>query len=349
MQQGDALGPLLFALALHPALQAARAGPAPPSLALAFLDDVCLAGDYRHVAASLARLAAAARQVGLELNPSKCELVVCGGADHCVDTSLFPAGVQVNSRGAFSFLGAPIGPPAYCEAFCLAERVEKAKPLLALLATLPDSQTALLLLRHCASFCRVAYSARVTPPSLHCNALAVFDGAVRACLESVCTDPLAAEAWVQCTLATSVGGLGLRRCAWPAGTRLPRTSPRLSALPPPASRWIRATTLPTTQPTLPQSLPITRMSCPRTTCLSLCRLTHDSASCRRHWRPGRAAKPLEPTSTCCSNQGQARGCMLLPVKLSGFMLSHGFSVLWSSCACAWQLYRLMLPALSVMA
>ena len=210
VQQGDPLGPLLFALALHPALQAARAGPAPPSLALAFLDNVCLAGDYRHVAASLARLAAAARQVGLELNPSKCELVVCSGADHCVDTSLFPAGVQVNSRGAFSFLGAPIGPPAYCEAFCLAERVEKAKPLLALLATLPDPQTALLLLRHCASFCRVAYSARVTPPSLHCNALAVFDGAVRACLESVCTGPLAAEAWVQCTLATSVGGLGLR-------------------------------------------------------------------------------------------------------------------------------------------
>ena len=210
VQQGDPLGPLLFARALHPALQAARAGPAPPSLALAFLDDVCLAGDYRHVAASLARLAAAARQVGLELNPSKCELVVCGGADHCVDTSLFPAGVQVNGRGAFSFLGAPIGPPAYCEAFCLAERVEKAKPLLALLATLPDPQTALLLLRHCASFCRVAYSARVTPPSLHCNALAVFDGAVRACLESVCTGPLAAEAWVQCTLATSVGGLGLR-------------------------------------------------------------------------------------------------------------------------------------------
>ena len=38
----------------------------------------------------------------------------------------------------------------------------------------------------------------------------MFDGAVRACLESVCAGPLAAEAWVQCTLATSVGGLGLR-------------------------------------------------------------------------------------------------------------------------------------------
>ena len=79
VQQGDFLGPLLFALALHPALEAARSGLAPPDLVLALLDDVCLAGDYRHVAASLARLTATARQVGLELNPEKCEVVACAG------------------------------------------------------------------------------------------------------------------------------------------------------------------------------------------------------------------------------------------------------------------------------
>ena len=172
-----------------------------------------MAGDYRHVAASLARLAAAARQVGLELNPSKCEVVTCAGPDSCVDMRAFPAGVRVNSSGAFSFLGAPVGPPAYCEAFTMAERVEKARPLLRELATLPDTQTGLLLLRHCASFCRIAYSSRVTPPGLHRDSLEAFDSDVRKCLEHMCTGPLTAEAWAQATLGTSVGGLGLR-LAW---------------------------------------------------------------------------------------------------------------------------------------
>ena len=81
-----------------------------------FLDDVCLAGDYRHVAAALARLTAAARQVGLELNPSKCEVVTCGGADSVVDMRAFPPGVKVNPAGAFSFLGArlPTVKPTQC-------------------------------------------------------------------------------------------------------------------------------------------------------------------------------------------------------------------------------------------
>ena len=175
VQQGDPLGPLLFALALHPALEAARSGLAPPDLVLAFLGDVCLAGDYRHVAASLARLTAAARQVGLELNPEKCEVVACAGADHCIDMRLFPAEVKTNASGAFSLLGAPIGPPAFCEAYTIKERVEKARPLLAELASLPDPQTALLLLRHCAAFCRIAYASRVTPPGQHITALHAFD------------------------------------------------------------------------------------------------------------------------------------------------------------------------------
>ena len=80
------------------------------------------------------------------------------------------------------------------------ERVEKARPLLQELAALPDVQTALLLLRHCASFCRVAYSLRVTPPGVHANALRAFDAEVRACLEAVCTGPLTCEAWSQACL-----------------------------------------------------------------------------------------------------------------------------------------------------
>ncbi|CAE7221869.1 STRN3, partial [Symbiodinium pilosum] len=94
VQQRDPLGPLLFAVALQPALRAAAAG-APgqrPDLAFAFLDDVCLAGSVQNVSSGLARLTAAARQVGLVLNPAKCCLTTC--SDDCpVNPSLFPAGL----------------------------------------------------------------------------------------------------------------------------------------------------------------------------------------------------------------------------------------------------------------
>ena len=45
----------------------------------------------RHAAAAVACVAAAARQVGLQLRPDKCEVIACGGLAHSVDI-LFPAG-----------------------------------------------------------------------------------------------------------------------------------------------------------------------------------------------------------------------------------------------------------------
>ena len=211
VQQGDPLGPLLFALALQPALRAASGSAEQcPSLLFGYLDDVCLAGDYRAVSAGLGRLVGAARQVGLTINPTKCEVILCGGADSAVDLRLFPAGIKVTSSGSFSLLGAPIGTAAYCEAHTIRERVETAHPLLQALAELPDPQTALLLLRHCAGYCKVVYTTRVTPPALLGTALDCFDAAVRQCLEAFCTGPLTPEAWLQASLSTTHGGLGLR-------------------------------------------------------------------------------------------------------------------------------------------
>eukprot|EP00435_Cladocopium_sp_Y103_P062067 s521_g23.t1 len=181
---GDPLGPLLFSLALHPALHAARTGGAPdlqPPLVVGYLDDVCLAGNYRQVSAGLVRLTAAARQVGLQVNPAKCELVACGGAAAAVDLALFPAGMPFNQSGGFNLLGAPVGDASFCEGYTQAQRVHKTFPLLEALANLGDAQTSLLLLRQCASYCRLVYATRATPPTGLGPALTAFDAAVRAC------------------------------------------------------------------------------------------------------------------------------------------------------------------------
>ena len=182
------------------------------SLLFAYLDDVCLAGSLPQLRTALGRLTAGARQVGLALNPAKCKLTTTSH-DGLVDPQSSPEGLTVDRSGAFTLLGAAIGNSTFCTAHTQLHRVDASKPLLEALGALDDPQTGLLLLRECASFCKVAYSARVTPPALHIAALSAFDAEVRACLETLCTGPLPSQAWAQASLSTNAGGLGLRHAS----------------------------------------------------------------------------------------------------------------------------------------
>ena len=109
-------------------------------------------------------------------------------------------------------LGAPIGDVIFCAKF-LAQKWAKAVRLLSQVAEVGsiDPQIALLLLRQCASFCKLVHVARSTPPSLVSEGLALFDGEVR-CHFSDCVGIDASDAdWQQVQLSLSRGGLGLRR------------------------------------------------------------------------------------------------------------------------------------------
>ena len=137
VQQGDPLGPLLLSLALQPALRAVRSGSwdQQPELAFAYLDDVCLAGTLPQLRTALARLTAAARQVGLALNATKCKLITMSH-DGLVAPSSFPAGLSIDRSGAFTLLAAAIGSSGYCTAHTQSQRVDASKPLLQALASL---------------------------------------------------------------------------------------------------------------------------------------------------------------------------------------------------------------------
>ena len=161
VQQGDPLGPLLFALALHPALRAAARHPV--ELCFSYLDDVVLAGRSDAVQAAFRDLQAAAAAAGLVVEVSKCVLVPTAGQASCVDASAFPAGLNTRQDGNFELLGAPIGDPEFCESYTAVERVDKSAACLAALGDLEDSQTGLLLLRYCSSFSKVVYSMRHAP------------------------------------------------------------------------------------------------------------------------------------------------------------------------------------------
>ncbi|CAE7174441.1 unnamed protein product, partial [Symbiodinium pilosum] len=181
VQQGDPLRPLFFALVLQPALAAAEG---PLDLRYAFLDDVVLAGSSVPVCRALDRLTAEAARVGLVLEPTKSEVVV-PNSGIC---PLASCGVAASLSCWAPLLAGP--PTATME--------------------LPDAQTALLLLRYCASHVKLVHAARVTPPPLHEPALLEFDERVRSCLEHIGALTLTQQAWRQACLKVRLGGLGLR-------------------------------------------------------------------------------------------------------------------------------------------
>ena len=123
VQQGDPLGPVLFALALQPALAAAsQSGPL--DLCFGYLDDVVLAGNSRQVTQALAVLTAAAARVGLVLEPSKSEVVITSPTSSA-DLRDLPAGF-VRRHGDFTLLGAAVGSASFCNTHTATERVRRA-------------------------------------------------------------------------------------------------------------------------------------------------------------------------------------------------------------------------------
>ena len=210
VQQGDPLGPLLFALALQPILQGLHAQRSEGGLRLVFsyLDDCCLAGDYRSVAQALQELKQKCLDIGLKLNTSKCELIPLAGPQaHIINH--FPSDMITRGDGNFELLGGPIGTPEFCNKHTQ-ERVDKATKLLEELGDLPDPQVALLLLRYCASFGKLVFSARVVPHQHHASALQNFDQEVHACLETFLATNFSQDERTLSTLSTKLGGLGLR-------------------------------------------------------------------------------------------------------------------------------------------
>eukprot|EP00660_Eupelagonema_oceanica_P019366 gene19366-biopygen40877 len=148
----------------------------------------------------------------LSLRTDNCEVIPAAGELSSWDRSLFPADIRIMGSASFELLGAAVGRPEFSAGHS-ARRVAEAKRLLERIGALPDPQIALLLLRQCASFGKIVFSARVTPYDCHGDALSDFDSSVRRCFERFAGLYSPDRNWQLATLATRHCGLGLRSSA----------------------------------------------------------------------------------------------------------------------------------------
>ncbi|CAI5501246.1 unnamed protein product [Closterium sp. Naga37s-1] len=156
VRQGDPLGPLLFAAAIHPALTK-TALSFPSVVCLAYADDVTFLGDAAMCAAAFEDFTGNLGEIGLRHNPAKCAAWSQAGQQGAA----LPVGVPFTEDGV-KVLGSFIGGSDATAAFLRASLDTMGVPL-PLIARM-EPQLASLLLSRCISR-RIAYVARTTPLS----------------------------------------------------------------------------------------------------------------------------------------------------------------------------------------
>ena len=213
VQQGDPLGPLLFAAALQPLAEELRSSPL--DLSLFYLDDGILAGNVASVGAALTRVQAAAADIGLSLNLRKSEVILVGRTPpsclqgHLSQELLTDSSGHCRVLQDFEFLGAGIGSTSFMERHA-SQRVASAQQLLEAIGSLEDPQVALRLLRACGSFARLLHTMRCCPPSGQPQALAHFDTLVQQCFSAFTGIHCSPGQWAQAARGLGLAGLGLR-------------------------------------------------------------------------------------------------------------------------------------------
>jgi len=112
----------------------------------------------------------------------------------------------------FELLGSPIGDAEFCSSFVKSFTKKAVAHTLGPLSSLDDPQVVHMLLRLCASFCRVVHLLRGVPIIFCTAAMQEFDAAVRKAFAIGVGVQFSDTAWKQVSLPMALGGAGMR-CA----------------------------------------------------------------------------------------------------------------------------------------
>ena len=207
VQQGDPLGPLLFALSVDSISKSISS-----ELNCWYLDDATIAGLPGSVAADLANIIPALDAIGLTINPSKSEIIALNSDPLDQSSGLKSLlevlpGARLTSLDSAELLGAPLLPLAIPAA--LAKKRDSLQQMVDRLHHI-DRHTALFLLKNCFAMPKLTYILRCSPCYADDLSLSAFDSTLRSALTSIGNISLDDLGWQQATLPLNRGGLGFR-------------------------------------------------------------------------------------------------------------------------------------------
>ncbi|GJV44339.1 ankyrin repeat-containing protein ITN1-like protein [Tanacetum coccineum] len=210
VQQGDPLGPLLFALVLHPLIRKIKDSFS-LSLHAWYLDDGTIIGDTLVVGKVLELIMEDGPRCGLHLNVDKTEVFWPKEDPRSRLVGVFPPTIARPLHGV-KLLGGPVSVDSEFSSGLVLKRVAKSIELMDVIAKLNDPQCELLLLRACAGVSKLYFAIRTCSPQVFERAQHSFDAALRSSLERIVTASgpgFGDWQWRLATLPFSYGGLGV--------------------------------------------------------------------------------------------------------------------------------------------
>lgn len=204
-QQGDPVASLGFCIVLQPVLRRLvsrfKAG---------YLDDVS-AGDLWHIVLEDFKLLKdEAAKLGLEINPSKCEIIIRSDNNQDMIIQAFnnicPA-IQVIPPDTATLLGAAIGESSVRDT--LTEKLADIKLLCERVRDVNGHQ-AFFLLKHCFAIPKLLYIFRTSSAFKHIDILQQISTFIRETLEHIMNITIADRCWTQICLPVKLGGVGIQ-------------------------------------------------------------------------------------------------------------------------------------------
>ncbi|GKC38925.1 putative reverse transcriptase domain-containing protein [Tanacetum coccineum] len=164
VQQGDPLGPLLFALVLHPLICKIKDSFS-LSLHAWYLDDGTIVGDTLVVGKVLELIMEDGPRRGLHLNIDKTEVFWPREDPRSRLVGVFPPSIARPLHGV-KLLGGPVSVDFDFNSGLVLKRVSKSIELMDVIAKLNDPQCELLLLRACAGISKLYFAMRTCSPQI---------------------------------------------------------------------------------------------------------------------------------------------------------------------------------------